>query len=113
MPETHYAASGGVQIAYQVFGEGPELVWVPGWVSQLDLYWGEPTLARFLRRLATLARMVVFDPRGRGLSDRVRVESLPTLEARMDYIRTVLDDLGVRRAAIAGDSRDVPDRSLG
>jgi pimeloyl-ACP methyl ester carboxylesterase len=108
VPETHYAASGGVQIAYQAFGEGPELVWVPGWVSQLDLYWEEPALARFLRRLATLARVVVFDRRGLGLSDRVRVESLPTLEARMDDIRAVLDDLGVRRAAIAGQGFGTP-----
>ena len=108
VPETHYAASGDVQIAYQAFGEGPELVWVPGWVSQLDLYWEEPALARFLRRLATFARVVVFDRRGLGLSDRVRVESLPTLEARMDDIRAVLDDLGVRRAAIAGQGFGTP-----
>lgn len=108
MPETHYAASGGVQIAYQAFGEGPELVWVPGWVSQLDLYWEEPALARFLRRLATLTHVVVFDRRGLGLSDRVRIESLPTLEARMDDIRAVLDDLGVRRAAIAGQGFGTP-----
>ena len=108
MPETHYAASGGVQIAYQAFGEGPEFVWVPGWVSQLDLYWEEPALARFLRRLATFARVIIFDRRGLGLSDRVRVESLPTLEVRTDDIRAVLDDLGVRRAAIAGQGFGTP-----
>ena len=69
-PETHYATSGKFQIAYQAFGAGPDLVWVPGWVSQLDLYWEEPALARFLRRLATFARVIVFDRRGIGLSDR-------------------------------------------
>ena len=107
-PETHYATSGEVQIAYQAFGSGPDLVWVPGWVSQLDLYWEEPALARFLRRLATLVRVVVFDRRGLGLSDRVSVGSLPTLEARMDDIRAVLDDLGIRRAAILGQGYGSP-----
>ena len=72
-------ASGDVQIAYQAFGAGPDLVWIPGWVSQLDLYWEEPSLVRFLRRLASLLRVVVFDRRGIGLSDRVSIESLPTL----------------------------------
>jgi pimeloyl-ACP methyl ester carboxylesterase len=108
VPETHYAASGEVQIAYQEFGAGPSLLWVPGWVSQLDLYWEEPALARFLRRLATFAHVIVFDRRGLGLSDRVAVASLPTLEARMDDVRAVLDDLGVRRAAILGQGYGSP-----
>ena len=99
-PETHYATSGEVQIAYQVFGVGPELIWVPGWVSQLDLYWEEPALVRFLRRLATFARVIVFDRRGLGLSDRVTPGSVPTLDQRMDDIRAVLDDVGVQRAAV-------------
>ena len=99
-PETHYATSGEVQIAYQVFGVGPELIWVPGWVSQLDLYWEEPALVRFLRRLATFARVIVFDRRGLGLSDRVSPGSVPTLDQRMDDIRAVLDDVGVQRAAV-------------
>src|SRR2546428_12310744 len=101
-PETHYATSGDVQIAYQSFGSGRDLVWVPGWVSQLDLYWEEPALARFLRRLASFARVIVLDRRGLGLSDRVALRGLPTLEARMDDIRAVLDALGVTRAAIVG-----------
>ena len=108
LPETRYATSGDVQIAYQVFGEGPDLVWVPGWVSQLDLYWEEPALARFLRRLASFARVVVFDRRGIGLSDRVSVETLPTLEVRMDDIRAVLDHLGVSRATILGQGYGSP-----
>jgi len=100
--------SGEVQIAYQVFGEGPDLVWVPGWVSQLDLYWEEPALARFLRRLASFARLIVFDKRGLGLSDRVSAESPPTLEARMDDIRAVLDDLGVEQTAILAQGYATP-----
>jgi pimeloyl-ACP methyl ester carboxylesterase/class 3 adenylate cyclase len=107
-PETHYASSGEVQIAYQAFGEGPDLVWVPGWVSQLDLYWEEPALVRFLRRLATFARVIVFDRRGLGLSDRVSIERLPTLEQRMDDIRAVLDDLRVERAAVLGQGYGSP-----
>jgi pimeloyl-ACP methyl ester carboxylesterase/class 3 adenylate cyclase len=107
-PETHYASSGEVQIAYQVFGHGPDLVWVPGWVSQLDLYWEEPALVRFLRRLATFARVIVFDRRGLGLSDRVSVGRLPTLEQRMDDIRAVLDDLRVDRAAVLGQGYGSP-----
>jgi pimeloyl-ACP methyl ester carboxylesterase/class 3 adenylate cyclase len=107
-PETHYATSGEVQIAYQAFGEGPDLVWVPGWVSQLDLYWEEPSLARFLRRLASFARVIVFDRRGVGLSDRVSAESPPTLEERSDDVRAVLDDLGVLRATIFGQGYATP-----
>jgi pimeloyl-ACP methyl ester carboxylesterase len=95
-------------IAYQAFGDGPDLVWVPGWVSQLDLYWEEPALVRFLRRLAAFARVVVFDRRGLGLSDRVSVGRLPTLEQRMDDIRAVLDDLGVGRAAVLGQGYGSP-----
>jgi pimeloyl-ACP methyl ester carboxylesterase/class 3 adenylate cyclase len=107
-PETHYATSGDLQIAYQAFGAGPDLVWVPGWVSQLDLYWEEPALARFLRRLATFARVIVFDRRGLGLSDRVRAEGVPTLEERIDDIRAVLDDLGVGHSAILGQGYGSP-----
>jgi pimeloyl-ACP methyl ester carboxylesterase/class 3 adenylate cyclase len=107
-PETHYATSGDFQIAYQSFGSGPDLVWVPGWVSQLDLYWDEPALMRFLERLASFARVIVFDRRGIGLSDRVRPESLPTLEQRMDDIRAVLDDLGVASAAVFGQGFGTP-----
>jgi pimeloyl-ACP methyl ester carboxylesterase/class 3 adenylate cyclase len=107
-PETHYATSGEVQIAYQAFGVGPDLVWVPGWVSQLDLYWEEPALARFLRRLATFVRVVVFDRRGIGLSDRVSLGSVPTLEERIDDIRAVLDDLGVGQAAVLGQGYGSP-----
>jgi pimeloyl-ACP methyl ester carboxylesterase len=111
-PETHYATSGDLQIAYQAFGAGPDLVWVPGWVSQLDLYWEEPSLERFLRRLATFARVVVFDRRGLGLSDRVGGESATALEQRIDDIRAVLDDLQVERAAIFAQGYGTPIASL-
>lgn len=107
-PETRYATSGEVQIAYQAFGVGPVLVYVPGWVSQLDLYWEEPAVVRFLRRLASFARVVVFDRRGMGLSDRVGPGAVPTLEERIDDIRAVLDELGVKRAAVFGQGYGTP-----
>jgi pimeloyl-ACP methyl ester carboxylesterase len=80
LPETHYAKSGEIHIAYQVVGEGPlDLVYVPGWVSHVELAWEEPTLARFLGRLSSFARLIMFDKRGTGLSDRVSEDKLPTL----------------------------------
>ena len=106
--ETRYAASGDVQIAYQTVGIGPVLVWVPGWVSQLDLYWQEPALVRFLQRLASFARLIVFDRRGLGLSDRVGGGHVPTLEERIDDVRAVLDDLGVRSASLLGQGYGSP-----
>src|SRR5207244_6381413 len=82
-PQTRYAQSGNVNIAYQVVGDGPiDLVFVMGWVSHLDYFWAEPSFARFLRRLASFSRLILFDKRGTGLSDRVG--ELPTLEQRMD-----------------------------
>ena len=83
VPETHYARSGDVNIAYQVVGSGPiDLVFVMGWVSHLEYFWAEPSFARFLLRLASFSRLILFDKRGTGLSDRVT--ELPTLEQRMD-----------------------------
>lgn len=107
-PATRYATSGEVNIAYQAFGEGPDLVWVPGWVSNLDLYWEFPPLVRFLRGLASFSRVIVFDRRGLGLSDRVSAEHPPMLEERMDDIRAVLDDLGVERASVLGQGYGSP-----
>jgi len=105
IPETRYARSGDVNIAYQVFGDGPfDLVVVPGYVSNLDLSWQNEPHARFLRGLASFARVIVFDKRGTGLSDRVPIESLPTLEQRMDDVRAVMDAAGSDRAAIFGHS---------
>ena len=105
MPETRYARSGKVNIAYQVTGEGPlDLVYVPGWVSHVELAWEEPTLASFLGRLASFSRLITFDKRGTGLSDRVPDDQLPTLEQRMDDLRAVMDAAGSRRAALFGVS---------
>ncbi len=102
-PETHYANSGGVSIAYQVLGEGPlDLVVVPGWVSNIEAFWEEPAIEAFFRRLASFSRLILFDKRGTGLSDRVT--DLPTLEVRMDDVRAVLDAVGSRRAALFGYS---------
>lgn len=104
-PETRYAKSGGLSIAYQVVGEGPlDLVYVPGWVSHVEEAWEEPTLARFLRRLASFSRLILFDKRGTGMSDRVPEGRLPTLEERMDDLRAVLDAVGSERTALLGVS---------
>jgi len=104
-PETRYARSGDLNIAYQVTGEGPrDLVYVPGWVSNIELMWEEPAMARFLERLASLSRLILFDKRGTGLSDRVSNDELPTLEQRMDDVRAVLEAVGSDRAALFGHS---------
>jgi class 3 adenylate cyclase len=103
LPDTHYARSGDIRIAYQVVGDGPiDLVLVPGFISNLDVYWDEPNLARFLTRLSSFSRLVLFDKRGTGLSDRIG--TLPTLEERMDDVRAVLDAIGSENAALFGVS---------
>jgi len=108
-PETRYAKSGKVHIAYQVVGEGPlDLVLVPGWVTHLEHQWQEPLQARFLERLASFARLILLDKRGTGLSDRVAEDALPTLEIRMDDVRAVMDAVGSRRAALVGISEGGP-----
>lgn len=105
VPETRYASSDGVNIAYQVVGSGPfDLVYVPGWVSNIELMWEEPRLAAFLERLASFSRLILFDKRGTGLSDAVSDEHLPTLERRMDDVRAVMDAAGSERAALLGHS---------
>lgn len=103
VPQTKYARSGEINVAYQVFGAGDvDLVFVPGWVSSVDMFWEEPGFTRFLQRLGAFSRVILFDKRGTGLSDRV-TES-PTLEERMDDVRAVMDAVGSRRAAILGYS---------
>jgi len=103
--ETRYARSGDLSIAYQVVGEGPfDLVYVPGWVSNIDLMWDEPGYAAFLERLASFSRLIIFDKRGTGLSDPVPLDQLPTLEQRMDDVRAVMDAAGSARAALLGHS---------
>jgi pimeloyl-ACP methyl ester carboxylesterase len=105
IPETRYAKSGDVHIAYQVIGEGPvDLVFVPGWITHVELAWDDPSEAAFRRRLASFSRLIVFDKRGTGLSDRVPVNQLPILEERMDDVRAVMDAAGSERAALIGVS---------
>ena len=104
-PETRYARSGDVHIAYQVVGSGPiDLVFVPGWITHLELGWEDPYEAEWRRRLASFARLIIFDKRGTGLSDRVPVGELPILEERMDDVRAVMDAAGSERAALLGVS---------
>jgi len=106
-----YARSGDVNIAYQLCGSGPvDLVFVMGWVSHLEYFWKEPSFARFLSRLASFSRLILFDKRGTGLSDSVT--HLPTLEQRMDDVRAVLEAAGSRRAVLLGVSEGGPMCSL-
>jgi pimeloyl-ACP methyl ester carboxylesterase len=103
--ETRYAKSGDVNIAYQVVGDGPlDLVLVHGWVQSFDAGWEIEPIERFYRRLASFSRLILFDKRGTGLSDRVSPDDLPTLETRMDDMRAVMDEVGVKRAAVVGHS---------
>jgi class 3 adenylate cyclase len=104
-PTTRYARSAEVNIAYQVVGRGSiDLVYVPGWVSHIEAMWEEPTHEAFLHRLASFSRLILFDKRGTGLSDRVSIDHLPTLEERMDDVRAVMDAAGSERAALFGTS---------
>ncbi len=109
-PTTKYAkAPDGISIAYQVVGDGSiDLVYVPGWVSHLEAAWEEPTLARFLEQLASFSRLILFDKRGTGLSDRVAESGLPTLETRMSDVLSVCDAVGSERAALLGASEGAP-----
>lgn len=109
--ETHYADSNGVKIAYQVHGEGPlDLLLVPGFVSHAELLFDEPSVARFFRRLASFSRMVVFDKRGQGLSDRTGRP--PTLEESMDDMEAVMKAAGCERPAVFGVSEGGPMSAL-
>jgi class 3 adenylate cyclase len=106
-PETRYARSGDVNIAYQVVGEGPlDLVLVAGFVSHLEQDWEEPRHVHFLERLASFSRLIRFDKRGTGLSDRPG--GLPDLETRMDDVRAVMDAARSERAALLGYSEGGP-----
>jgi len=103
LPETHYALSGDVNIAYQTMGDGPEnIIIVPGVVSHVEFLHEIPGYTAFLRRLSTFARVVTFDKRGQGLSDRV--SDAPSLEQRMDDVRAIMDEVGLERAVLIGYS---------
>lgn len=102
---TRYARSGDVNIAYQVVGDGPrDLVYVPGWISNIEVMWEEPSMAGFLRRLASFSRLILFDKRGTGMSDPVPFDQFPTLETRMDDVRAVMDAVGSSTATLLGHS---------
>ena len=102
-PKTKYTKSGDINIAYQVIGEGPiDFVYIPGWVSNIDMMWSEPRLAAFLTKLTSFSRLILFDKRGTGLSDRLNKYS--TLEERMDDIRAVMDAVGSEKAILFGHS---------
>ena len=105
MPRTRYAKSGDLNIAYQVFGDGPrDLVYIPGWVSNVELMWDDPVLASILRRFGTFSRVITFDKRGTGMSDQVPLTELPGLGARMDDVRAVMDAVGSEKATLFGHS---------
>ncbi len=107
VPETRYAKSGGVSIAYQVVGDGPiDLVFIPGFVSNVEYYWEMPATARAFRRFASFSRLIIWDKRGTGLSDPVA--RVPTLDERAEDLRAVMDAAGSERAAIMGISEGGP-----
>lgn len=111
--DVRYAQNGDVNIAYQVVGDGPvDIVFVMGWVSHLEYFWEEPRFTAFLNRLASFSRLIIFDKRGTGLSDRVPLEYLPNLEQRMEDVHAVMDAVGSKRAVLVGVSEGGPMCSL-
>ena len=108
-PRVRYARSGDVNIAYQVVGSGPiDIVFVMGWVSHLEYFWNEPSFAAFLSRLASMARLILFDKRGTGLSDPVPISELPTLDQRMLDVQAVMESASSKRAVLLGVSEGGP-----
>jgi pimeloyl-ACP methyl ester carboxylesterase len=104
-PPVNYAKSGDLNIAYQVYGDGPfDLVWVFGFISHLDLFWDGPPFQKFVERLGSFSRVILFDKRGMGLSDPIPGEGVATLEERMDDLRAVMDAAGSENAALFGMS---------
>jgi class 3 adenylate cyclase len=107
IPSTHYVKSDDVHIAYQVIGEGPfDLLFVPGFVSNIETYWQSPDRSKFFRRLASFSRLILFDKRGTGMSDRS--SQIFTLEQRMHDVQAILDAVGSKRAALFGISEGGP-----
>jgi len=121
-PKTNYTKSGNFNIAYQVIGEGPvDIIYIPGWVSNVDMMWAEPRLAAFLTRLTLFSRLIIFDKRGTGLSDRS--DEYSTMEERMDDIIAVMDETNSKKAFLFSHSEggsvsllfslNHPERTLG
>ncbi len=109
-PKTRYAESDGLYVAYQVLGSGPpDLIIIPGFISHLEHAWEEPGVVRFLERLASFSRVILFDQRGTGLSDRG--PGAPTLEERMQDVLAVMEAAKSKRAALFGVSEGGPGRS--
>ena len=107
IPTTHYVKSDDVHIAYQVFGEGPfDLLFVPGFVSNIEATWRSPDLTAFFRRLASFCRVILFDKRGTGMSDRG--SQIFTLEQRMHDVQAILDEAGSKQASLFGVSEGGP-----
>jgi class 3 adenylate cyclase len=106
-PQTRYAQIGDDYVAYQMFGAGPDLVFHAGWYSHIGAMWDEPTIARFVERLASFARVIIFDRRGHGMSDPVDLENI-TLEQWMEDLTAVLRAAGVERAALVGTTETGP-----
>ena len=107
VPHTRYARSGSLNVAYQVFGDGAlDLVFVPGYISHVEQIWKYPACSAFLERFGTFARILMFDKRGTGMSDRAT--GIPTLEERMDDIRAVMNAAGSEKAVMFGLSEGVP-----
>jgi class 3 adenylate cyclase/DNA-binding winged helix-turn-helix (wHTH) protein len=104
LPRTRYADGVGASIAYQTFGDGPDLVLVAGFATNVEAQWEHPGMADFLRRLGEIARVTVLDKRGVGLSDRLPHGSVPPLETRADDLNAVLDAVGIERTALLGSS---------
>src|ERR687883_306013 len=101
-PRTQYAKSGDLRVAYQVVGDGPfDIAFVPGFVSHVELLWEEPHCARFLERLGSIGRLILFDRRGLGMSDRPGRP--PTMEESADDLRAVLDAVGSESVALMGN----------
>ena len=107
MTEVRFARSGDVDVAYRVVGDGPvDLVYAQGSYTHLEIYWELPQFRRYCERLAEFTRLILFDKRGMGMSDRV--PGATTLEERMDDIRAIMDAVGSERAAVMGESEGGP-----
>ncbi len=109
LPTTRYAKNGDIRIAYQVVGHGPiDLVFVPGFISNLEVHWEDAGYSRLMRRLSSFSRLIHFDKRGTGLSDRIDPANLPDLQTRMEDVHAVMDATGSGRAALLGVSEAAP-----
>ena len=112
-PETRYVQNGDVNIAYQVVGEGPvDLVFVMGWITHLEYFWKHHTFASFLEKLSSFSRLILFDKRGTGLSDRVPNDKLPSLEQRMEDLHAVMNEVRSEEAVLFGISEGGPMSAL-